>query len=163
MEKLGLRREQRHDFGRTPEKLVHMLQRYFDVSLHRRMMAQLHERRSSVVDPQPRVDGVRGLGVRDTSVLPEITGSHTGTSTIVRVEECADILGRALDSRFDGIYQVDGGVCILVYVSMDSGEELADRSHLLSSRSELDAAYTGIVNSATCAASHRVPPSCDVS
>ncbi|RDX40969.1 hypothetical protein OH76DRAFT_1365349, partial [Lentinus brumalis] len=62
-----------------------------------------------------RVDGVRGLRACDTSVLPEITGSHTGTPTMVRVEECIDILGRALDSRFDGIYQVDGGVCILVY------------------------------------------------
>ncbi len=36
-------------------------------------------------------DGVRGLGVCDTSVLPEITGSHTGTPTIVRVEECVDV------------------------------------------------------------------------
>ncbi|TFK83630.1 hypothetical protein K466DRAFT_254620 [Polyporus arcularius HHB13444] len=73
------------------------------------MMAQPHEKRLSVIHPKPRVHGVRGLGVRETSVLPEITGSHTGTSTLVWVEECADILGRALESRFDGIYQVDGG------------------------------------------------------
>ncbi|KAH9926558.1 alcohol oxidase [Epithele typhae] len=48
--------------------------------------------RPSVVDARLRVHGVRGLRVADTSVFPEIIGSHTMAPAVVVAEKCADMV-----------------------------------------------------------------------
>lgn len=51
---------------------------------------------NSVVDPQLRVRGVRGLRVVDASVMPTVPGANTNGPTIMIAERASDlILGRA--------------------------------------------------------------------
>lgn len=47
---------------------------------------------SSVVDPQLRVRGVRGLRVADASVMPAIIRGHTHAPTVVIGEKAADLI-----------------------------------------------------------------------
>lgn len=57
-----------------------------------RMGSSAHGERPSVVDQELRVHGVRGLRVCDTSVFPEIIGSHTMAPAVVVAEKCADLV-----------------------------------------------------------------------
>jgi len=50
---------------------------------------------SSVVDPQLRVRGVRGLRVADASVMPAIIRGHTHAPTVVIGEKAADLIAAA--------------------------------------------------------------------
>jgi choline dehydrogenase len=53
---------------------------------------------ASVVDPQLRVRGVRGLRVADASVMPMIVRGHTNAATIVIGEKAADLIRAELAS-----------------------------------------------------------------
>lgn len=47
---------------------------------------------ASVVDPQLRVRGVRGLRVADASIMPTIIRGHTNAPSVVIGERAADLL-----------------------------------------------------------------------
>jgi choline dehydrogenase len=57
----------------------------------------------SVVDPQLRVRGLRGLRIADASVMPQIVGANTNAATIMIGEKASDlILGRTPPPPFGG-------------------------------------------------------------
>ncbi|RPD76871.1 alcohol oxidase [Lentinus tigrinus ALCF2SS1-7] len=57
-----------------------------------RMGKETHGERPSVVDTELKVHGVRGLRVCDTSVFPEIIGSHIMAPAVMVAEKCADTM-----------------------------------------------------------------------
>ena len=50
---------------------------------------------SSVVDPELRVRGVKGLRVMDTSIMPVIPSGNTNGPTMAMAWRAADIIKRA--------------------------------------------------------------------
>ena len=50
----------------------------------------------SVVDPELRVRGVRGLRVADASVMPTIIRGHTHAPAVVIGEKAADLIAAGL-------------------------------------------------------------------
>ena len=61
----------------------------------RRMGAETHGARLSVVATQFRVHGVKGLRVCDATMFLEIVGVHTMALTVMVAEKCADLLKEA--------------------------------------------------------------------
>ena len=59
-----------------------------------RMGAETHGPRASVVDTELMVHGTKGLRVCDTSVFPEIIGSHTMAPAVMVAERCAEMMKR---------------------------------------------------------------------
>ncbi|KAM5539670.1 hypothetical protein V8D89_006779, partial [Ganoderma adspersum] len=57
-----------------------------------RMGLETHGVRSSVVDTELKVYGVKGLRVCDGSVFPEIISSHTMAPAVMVAEKCAQII-----------------------------------------------------------------------
>jgi len=53
----------------------------------------------SVVDPQLRVRGVRGLRIADASVMPNIVRGHTHAPTVVIGEKAAELIGAGAVAR----------------------------------------------------------------
>ena len=50
---------------------------------------------ATVVDPQLRVKGIKGLRVADASVMPSVIGGNTNAPCVMIGERCADfILGK---------------------------------------------------------------------
>ena len=62
------------------------------------MGADVAGTRPSVVDAKLMVHGVGGLRVCDTSVFPEIIGSHTMAPAVVVAEKCADLMKEACNN-----------------------------------------------------------------
>jgi len=48
---------------------------------------------SSVVDPELRVHGVRGLHVADASIMPDIVRANINATTVMIGERAADLIG----------------------------------------------------------------------
>ena len=48
---------------------------------------------SSVVDPELRVHGVRGLHVADASIMPDIVRGNTHATAVMIGERAADLIG----------------------------------------------------------------------
>ena len=57
-----------------------------------RMGKETHGTLASVVDVELKVHGVSGLRVCDTSIFPEIIGSHTMAPAVMVAEKCADMI-----------------------------------------------------------------------
>jgi choline dehydrogenase len=48
---------------------------------------------ASVVDPELRVHGVRGLHVADASIMPDIVRGNTNATAVMIGERAADLIG----------------------------------------------------------------------
>ena len=70
------------------------LRRYSHTLYHPVGTARMGLDEASVVDPQLRVRGVRGLRVADASVMPTIIRGHTNAPAIVIGEVAADLIRR---------------------------------------------------------------------
>ena len=68
------------------------LRRYSHTLYHPVGTARMGLDEASVVDPQLRVRGVRGLRVADASVMPTIIRGHTKAPAIVIGEHAADLI-----------------------------------------------------------------------
>ncbi|KAJ2970623.1 hypothetical protein NUW54_g12689 [Trametes sanguinea] len=88
--------------GTSDEELDRFIRKNVRDSFHYtstcRMGAQSHGERPSVVDTKLRVHGVYGLRVCDTSIFPEILGTHTMAPVVAVAEKCADMMKVALKS-----------------------------------------------------------------
>lgn len=79
----------------TPaERAEAALRRYSHTLYHPVGTARMGADAASVVDPQLRVRGVRGLRVADASVMPTLIRGHTNAPAIVIGEVAADLLRR---------------------------------------------------------------------
>ncbi|KAL7278443.1 hypothetical protein ACG7TL_007440 [Trametes sanguinea] len=88
--------------GTSDEEIDRFIRKNLRDSFHYtstcRMGAQAYGERPSVVDMELRVHGVHGLRVCDTSVFPEIVGTHTMAPTVAVAEKCADMMKAAFKS-----------------------------------------------------------------
>ena len=74
------------------ERAEASLRRYSHTLYHPVGTARMGLDEASVVDPQLRVRGVRGLRVADASVMPTIIRGHTNAPAIVIGERAADLI-----------------------------------------------------------------------
>ncbi|OSD03879.1 GMC oxidoreductase [Trametes coccinea BRFM310] len=88
--------------GTSDEEIDRFIRRNLRDSFHYtstcRMGAQAYGERPSVVDVKLKVHGVHGLRVCDTSVFPEVLGTHTMAPAVAVAEKCADMMKAALKS-----------------------------------------------------------------
>lgn len=77
------------------ERAEASLRRYSHTLYHPVGTARMGLDEASVVDPQLRVRGVRGLRVADASVMPTIIRGHTNAPAIVIGERAADLIRQA--------------------------------------------------------------------
>lgn len=77
----------------TPDERDELsLRRYSHTLYHPVGTARMGEDAASVVDPELRVRGVRGLRVADASVMPTVVRGHTNAAAIVIGERAADVI-----------------------------------------------------------------------
>ncbi len=77
----------------SPEERAEMsMRRYSHTLYHPVGTARMGQDEASVVDPELRVRGVRGLRVADASVMPTVIRGHTNAPAIVIGERAADLI-----------------------------------------------------------------------
>ena len=92
----------------TRTALEEVLRRKAETIYHPSGSCRMGDDAAAVVDPELRVNGVRGLRVIDASVMPRLVGGNTNAPTIMIAERAADLLlgtapaGRGSGARRDG-------------------------------------------------------------
>lgn len=76
-------------------ELEHIIRNRADTVYHPVGTCRMGSDEHAVVDPQLRVNGVRGLRIADASIMPRIIGGNTNAPTIMIGERCADWLKQA--------------------------------------------------------------------
>ena len=76
----------------SAERAELSLRHYSHTLYHPVGTARMGTDAASVVDPELRVRGVRGLRVADASVMPTIIRGHTNAPAIVIGERAADLI-----------------------------------------------------------------------
>ncbi len=74
------------------ERAAASMRRYSHTLYHPVGTARMGLDDASVVDPQLRVRGVRGLRVADASVMPTVIRGHTNAPAIIIGERAADLI-----------------------------------------------------------------------
>lgn len=81
--------------GRAEQTRTESLEQYAHTLYHPAGTCRMGSDESSVVDPQLRVRGVRGLRVADASIMPVLVRGHTHAPSVFIGAQAADFLTRA--------------------------------------------------------------------
>jgi choline dehydrogenase-like flavoprotein len=77
---------------RTRAELEDYVRRFGGTSYRPTCACRMGADAMAVVDPEPRVRGLDGLRICDSSTMPSLIGSNTDAATIMLAEKASDLI-----------------------------------------------------------------------